>query len=99
MLRHQQKPPPTPRARARTPASSFYHLVGTGEERGWKGEAERLGSLEINHELVFGGSSHGHFGGILAVENTGHISCRLPVLIHIISSIRNQAATSDVQAL
>jgi hypothetical protein len=32
-------------------SASFYHLIGTGEEVGRHGEAERLGSLEIDDEL------------------------------------------------
>src|ERR1700745_4189526 len=34
--------------------SLFDHLVGTGEQRGRYVQAERLGSLEIDHQLVLG---------------------------------------------
>jgi hypothetical protein len=33
--------------------SLFDHLVGEGEQRGRYGEAERLRSLEINHQVEF----------------------------------------------
>jgi len=36
-------------------ASLFDYLVGAGEQRRWHGEAERLGSVEINHQLDFRG--------------------------------------------
>ena len=29
----------------------FDHLVGAGEQREWHGEAERLGGLEVYHQL------------------------------------------------
>jgi hypothetical protein len=37
----------------------FDHLVGKGQHSGWQGEAERLGSLEINNELEPGRLLHG----------------------------------------
>jgi len=32
---------------------SFDHLVGAGEQRGWHGYAERLGSINIDEQLEF----------------------------------------------
>jgi hypothetical protein len=39
--------------------SSFDDLVGAGENRGRDGQAERLGGLEIDHQLQFGRLLHG----------------------------------------
>jgi hypothetical protein len=32
-------------------AASFDHLVGTGEQRGWHGKAERLRGFEVDHQF------------------------------------------------
>jgi hypothetical protein len=34
--------------------SLFDHLVGAGEQRGWHLEAERVGGLEVDHQLELG---------------------------------------------
>src|SRR6516165_7968889 len=36
-------------------AHLFDHLVGADEKRGWDRESERLGSLEVDNQLEFGG--------------------------------------------
>src|ERR1700720_1006040 len=38
-----------------TSSASFDHLVGAGEHCSWDGEAKRLGRLEIDDEIEFGG--------------------------------------------
>src|SRR5215813_11480903 len=48
---------------------SLDHLVGNGEQLVWHREAERLGGLEIDHQLEFGGLHHRQVGGLLAFEN------------------------------
>jgi hypothetical protein len=35
----------------RTARGLFNHLVGTGEQRRWHRQAERLGGLEVDHKL------------------------------------------------
>src|SRR5215211_8902297 len=37
-------------------SASFDHLIGTGKQRRRYFEAERLGSLQVDHPLVLGGS-------------------------------------------
>ena len=37
-----------------TSPSLFDHLVGSGEQRLWDADTERLGSFQIEHKLVFG---------------------------------------------
>jgi hypothetical protein len=43
------------------------HLVGAYKERGRHFEAERLGGLEIDHELVFGRCLHRQIGWLLTL--------------------------------
>jgi hypothetical protein len=35
-------------------AASLGHFVGAGEQRGRRGNAERLGGLEVDHQIVLG---------------------------------------------
>ena len=47
----------------------FDHLVGRGEQRLHNIEAERLGSLEIDNQIVFGRRLSRHITWFLALEN------------------------------
>src|SRR3974377_1574656 len=47
-------------------AHLLNHLVGAGEHRGRHVEADRLGSLEVDHQFVFGRRLHRQVGWLLA---------------------------------
>ncbi len=48
----------------------FDHLVGTGEHGRRHGEAEGLGGLEIDHQLVLCRRLHRKIGWLLSLEDT-----------------------------
>src|SRR5262249_40646114 len=63
------------------------------------GDAERVGGLEVDDELILGRRLHRQVGRFLALEDAIDVSCRASVLIDRISSIRNQAAAGDKTTL
>jgi hypothetical protein len=60
-------------------ATLFDHLVGKRELRRRHGEAERLGGLEVEYELKFGGLHDRQIGRLLALENPSDIDSDLVV--------------------
>src|SRR6266851_1949538 len=53
----------------RSHESSLDHLVNPGKNRWRHDEAERLGGLEIDHQLGFDRLLNRHVGGVGALEN------------------------------
>ena len=54
-------------------AELFDHLVGARQHRGGHFEPERLGGLEVDHQLVLGRCLHRQVGPLLALENAAGI--------------------------
>src|SRR5262249_1361447 len=70
----------------------FDHLVGAGEQRGWHLEAERLGGIEIDHELELGQLDDRQVGRLLALGNPARLISCLTIGISKAGSITHQAA-------
>src|SRR5262249_51900073 len=79
-------------------ATSLNHLVGAGEHGGGEVEAKCLGSLEIEHRLVFGRRLNREFTRLLAPQNAIDVGSRPSPLINLIRPIGDQAAGRDEKA-
>ena len=74
--------------------SAVYSITSSARASSGRrhGEAERLGSLEIDYQLVLGRRLHRQVGGLLALENAIDIGGRATVLVNKIRPIGDQAA-------
>jgi hypothetical protein len=76
--------------RKRTPL--FDHLVGALEKRLRDFQPERLGSLEVDHQLEFGRCLQWQVGRLLAAQDAVDVAPRTAIWIKQILAIRCQAA-------
>jgi hypothetical protein len=58
-------------------------------------EAERLGGLEVDHQLVLGRRLHRQVGRLLTPKDAIDVGCRAPVLVDEIGPVGNQADGGD----
>jgi hypothetical protein len=66
---------------------SLDHLVGNGEHARRNGEAKRLGGLEIDDQLEFGGLLDRQITRLFALEDTVDIGRGAPVELDIVSAV------------
>src|SRR6516162_4883341 len=90
-LREVRESPGLPGLQVVLIIGSLDHLVGEGEQLVWNLEAERLGGLEIDHQLELGWLHHRQVGGFLAFENAPHIDPSLAIAVRVIGSVADEA--------
>src|SRR5262245_5577873 len=71
--------------------TSLDHLVGTREQRWRHFEAERLGSLEVDGQLVLGRLLHRQVGRPRAFEDSIYILSHATELIVPVEAVGNEA--------
>src|SRR5262245_846721 len=77
------------------PFTSFDDLVGTREHARWHFDAERLGSLEVDHQLVVGWLLDRKIARLLTLEDAVDVAGRVPVYVDRIGPVGDQAAAVD----
>ena len=65
----------------------FDHIVGAGEQQRWHGEIQRLGGLEVDHQLELDRGLDGKLARLRAFEDAIGIGRRAPEIMDQISSI------------
>src|SRR5437764_377704 len=74
-------------------ALSFDYLVGACEQRGRHDQPERLGGLEIDHQLELGGLQEWQVRGLGTFQNSTSVDAGLTVLIDRAGSVAHQTAS------
>src|SRR5262249_52843262 len=70
---------------------SFDHLVGAGEQRRRRLDAEGLRSFEIDDKLVLCRRLHRQIGWLLALEDAVHVSGGETKLLNTVGTVGNEA--------
>src|SRR5262245_779815 len=77
------------------PFKSFDHLVGELLEMQWHVEAERLGGLEIDHQLELAGLEDGQMRGLHTLKNLPGIKAGLAPGFRPAAAVAHQSAGGD----
>src|SRR5262249_54436221 len=73
---------------------SLDHLVGAGEQRRWHSQPERLRRFQVDHQLIVGRRLYRQIARLLTLKDAVDVAGRLPVLLDLIGSIRDQTTRS-----
>src|SRR5262245_66352562 len=74
------------------PFKSFDHLVGELLEMQWHVEAERLGGLEIDHQLELAGLEDGQIGRLRTLKNLPGIKAGLAPRFRPAAAVPDESA-------
>src|SRR5262249_50411933 len=81
------------------PFTSFDHLVGAAGQGQRDGDAERLGGLEVEDQLDFGGLHHREVSRLLPFENAPGVETGQTVRLRNAASVAHQTAGGSELAL
>jgi hypothetical protein len=70
----------------------FDHLVSAGEHGRGNVDAERLGRLEIDHQLVLGRRLHRKISRFLALEDAVDVSGRAPMQVDSVGPVGDETS-------
>jgi hypothetical protein len=76
--------------------SSFDHLVGAGLQRQRHDEPERLGGLNVDHQLELGRQDDRQIASPIALEYSSDIDAGLAIGIRSARSVAEQAANFGI---
>jgi hypothetical protein len=77
----------------------FNHLAGTREQRGRHSEAERLGGLEVDCQLVLGRRLNRHVSRLFTFKDSIDVAGRASVLVEQIDPIGYQTTISHEEPI
>src|SRR5262249_13878949 len=80
------------RSKVRVQSQSLDHLISTGADRGWDGEAERLGRLEVYYQLELGRRLNRQIAGLFALQGTANVNARLAYHVVVVGPVADQAS-------
>lgn len=86
------------RATSRQARQLFDYLVRACDQCRWQVEPQRLGGLEVDHQLVLGRCLYWHVGGFLALQDAINITRCAPGRLNRVRAIRDQAPSQGVIA-
>src|SRR5262249_32956481 len=76
---------------------SFDHLVGAVEQRGRDRDAQRLRSLEVDHEFIFRRLLDGKICRVCTFEDFANINTCSPIEIQWVCSVAHEASGLHVR--